>query len=326
MKRVIVLSTGGTIASRFSPRDRGLVSVVCAEDLVKKIGVLDADLEVVTEQFSNVMSYCIDLDTAFRMAMRIDTLLKDLRVAGVVVTHGTDTMEESAYLSDLVVGSEKPVVFTGAQRQADDPASDGPYNLADAIRVAGSPEAMGLGTPIVFEKTIHAARDATKNHSSRVGTFASAEHGQLGEIDEGKVIFQRHTIRRETVKATRIEPRVDVIKMVMGSDDRFVRFAAESGAQALILEAFGRGNAPPVVAKAVADVVRRGIPVAVTSRAPSGRVAPIYAGGGGADLAAAGALFSGDLSSVKSRVLVALLLGAGAGPSKIQQALEQHGY
>lgn len=325
MRRVIVVATGGTIASRYSAEDGAVVSIAKGDELVTTLSSSLANIKVCTEQFSNVGSYSIDLPSAFQLARRLEALLGDDAIAGVVVTHGTDTMEESAYLSDLVIPSEKPVVFTGAQRRADDPSSDGPRNLADAVRVAADPAARGLGALIVFDQEIHAARDASKTHTSRVGAFTSAEHGKLGEIDGDEVIIQRRPIRRGVIETSRIDPCVDLIKTAMGCDDRLVRFAAESGARAIVLEAFGRGNAPPAVTEAVAQVIRRGVHVAITSRAPQGRVAPIYGRGGGADLAAAGALFAGDLSSIKTRVLLAVLLGAGADPATIRDALKHHG-
>jgi L-asparaginase len=323
--RIVVLTTGGTIASRYSATHGSVVSNVGGGELVASLGPLAPDLEVTSEEFSNIGSYGIDLEMAFRLAQRIRALLADPGIAGIVVTHGTDTMEESAYLTDLLLDSAKPVVFTGAQLHADEPDSDGPRNLADATRVAASGEARGLGALIVFGQEIHAARDATKMHASRVGTFASLEHGKLGEIDAGRVWIQRRTIRRDPLASGRIEPMVDVIKLVMGSDARFLKAALEAGARGLVLEAFGRGNATPAVTKAAVEAVRQGIPVAVTSRCPQGRVAPIYGAGGGSDLAAAGAIFCGDLSAAKARVLMALMLGSGADAPTIRRELERHG-
>jgi L-asparaginase len=325
MTRIIVLSTGGTIASRYSAQHRSVVSNVGGVELVASLGSLAPDAEVIAEEFSNIGSYSIDLETAFRLAQRIRTLLSDPGISGVVVTHGTDTMEESAYLADLVIDSAKPVVFTGAQLHADEPDSDGPRNLADAIRVAASENANGLGVVIAFGQEIHAARDATKMHASRVGTFASLEHGKLGEIDAGRVWIHRRTIRRDPIVSSRIEPQVDVIKLVMGSDERFVKASVETGSQGLVLEAFGRGNATPAVTRAVVEAIQRGIPVAVTSRSPQGRVAPIYGVGGGSDLASAGAIFCGDLSAAKARILMALLLGSGADQPALRRVMELHG-
>ena len=309
LARVVVVSTGGTIASKVDHGRDAVVSSVSGAELLRNLGPLAPAVEVSVEEFCNIGSFRLELETVFGLAKRISEILADAAISGVVVTHGTDTMEESAFLTDLVVASDKPVVFTGAQRHADEPDSDGPRNLADAIRLAASPAARGLGTMILFEQEFHAARDATKLHASRVGTFASGEHGKLGEVDGDAVVVQRRPERhRLNLTARGIETRVDLIKLVLGSDARFVNCALESGTRGLVLEAFGRGNGTREVVAAVREAVRRGVAVVVTTRCPQGRVMPIYGDGGGKDLAAAGAFFAGDLSGLKARMLLALLL------------------
>lgn len=313
MRRVIILGTGGTIASRVD-HARGHVTAAAGGDelldsLTARGFALPEDARVEVEQFCNVGSFLFDPALAFELARRASALLALPDVAGVVVTHGTDTMEESAYLADLVVGGDKPVVFTGAQRHADEPDADGPRNLADAIRVAASPAARGLGAVIVFASEIHGARDVTKLHSSRLGTFQSGEHGKLGDVDGGRVVVRQRPLLRRHFAVERIEPAVDLIKLVMGSDARFVRCALESGARGIVLEAFGRGNGTPAVNEVVAEAVQGGVAVLVTSRCPQGRVMPIYGNGGGKDLERAGAIFAGDLTGLKARILLSVLLG-----------------
>jgi L-asparaginase len=243
MTRVVVLGTGGTIGSRFSAEHGDVVAGVGGDELVRNLGHFAATVDVVTEQFCNVGSFLFTLELAFGIVKRADQLLQDADVAGVVVTCGTDTMEEIAYLADLIVSSDKPIIFTGAQRHAGLPDSDGPRNLHSAILVAASESAKGLAAVIVFEDEIHAARDATKMHTSRVGAFASSEHGKLGEIDDRDVIVSRRTIRRHAVLAAAVETRVDLVKAYMGADGRFIDYAVETGSRGLVLEAFGRGNA-----------------------------------------------------------------------------------
>jgi L-asparaginase len=326
MIRVVVLGTGGTIGSRFSAEHGAVIAGVGGDELVRNLGHFAPTVDVATEQFCNVGSFLFTLELAFGIVKRADQLLQDSGVAGVVVTCGTDTMEEIAYLADLIVSSEKPIVFTGAQRHSGLPDSDGPRNLHSAILVAASREAKGLGALIVFEDEIHAARDATKMHSSRVGAFASAEHGKLGEIDDAAVIVSRRTIRQHPVLVAAIETRVDLVKACMGADGRFIDYAVETGSRALVVEAFGRGNTTLAMTEAVGRAVKRGTLVAVASRSPQGRVAPTYTGGGGGhDLKQAGAIFAGDLSGAKTRVLLAVLLGAGLSPAEARQGVESRG-
>lgn len=328
MSNVVILATGGTIASRFSAEKGAVVASVTAAELIGGLSPLPPGMTVSTEQVANVGSFRITFDLAFDIVRRINALLAGPEISGIVVTCGTDTMEEVAYLSDLLVVSDKPVVFTGAQRHAGEPDSDGPRNLRCAILVAAAKATVGLGTTIVFEDEIHAARDATKTHASRAGTFASAEHGKLGEVDGDRVIITRRPIRAPAIAASVIEAKVDLIKLGMGSDARFVDCAIESGSRGLVLEAFGRGNATPEIAAAVGRAVAAGLAVVVTSRCPQGRVAPIYAGGGGGghDLVAAGAVFAGDLTGIKARILLAALLGAGYGRAEIAEAVARRGH
>lgn len=322
MKKVCLITTGGTIASRAATVGGDVVAGDSGTRLRESLHDPLEGIDLVVDDFCSVGSFAIDLTLAFALTRRIRAHLADDTCAGVVVAHGTDTMEESAYLADLLVPGDKPVVFTGAQRNAGMPDTDGPRNLADAIRVAASSQAMGLGALVCFEGEIHAARDVTKTHTSRTDTFRSGEHGKLGEVDDGMVIVQRRPAGRKVFDPVALETEVELIKLVMGSTDRYLRFAAANGTRAFVLEAFGIGNTTPLVTAAVADIVASGIPVIVTSRCPEGRVRPVYGNGGGKDLERAGALFAGDLNGPKARIAAAVLLGQGLSGDALRRALE----
>ena len=319
MSRIVLVTTGGTVASRHDPKNGHTAASVDGDSLRQSLHDPLAGVDLVVDEFCNVGSFAIDLPLAFGLAKRIGSHLADQATTGVVITHGTDTMEESAYLADLLVASDKPVVFTGAQRAADTPDPNGPRNIADAVRIAASPAAIGLGAMIAFEQEFHAARDVTKTHTSRVDTFASGEHGKLGEIDGERASVHRRPLLRKTFVAERVESRVDLIKLVMGSDDRFLQFAADNGTKGIVIEGFGRGNATPAAAKGIAEIITAGIPVIITSRCPRGRVRPIYGNGGARDLERAGAIFAGDLSGPKARVLAAVMLGAGLSSEAMRE-------
>ena len=321
MAWVSLITTGGTIAARRVEAKDHVVASIGGSQLHAAIRDIPSDIEIKVEDFLSIVSCAMTLPLAFSLVERINFHLGQAECLGVVVTHGTDTMEESAYLADLFLVNQKPVVFTGAQRSADDAASDGPRNISDAVRLASSPLAHGLGAMIMFEQHFHAARDVTKSHTSRVDTFVSRSHGKLGEIDGSTVSVSRRPILRRTYATGRIEPCIDLIKMVLGSDDRLIRYAAASGAKAIILEGFGRGNATPVVAAAVKDIISGGVPVIVTSRCGEGRVRPIYGNGGGKDLEKAGAIFAGDLTGPKARILASVLLGAGMTVDEMRQEI-----
>lgn len=325
MKNIVLITTGGTIASRATTEGGDVVAGVSGDRLRASLHDPLDGIGLTVDDFCSVGSFAIDLPLAFSLAQRIRTHLAGDDCDGVVVAHGTDTMEESAYLADLLVEGDKPVVFTGAQRNAGMPDTDGPRNLASAIRVAASDATRGLGVVISFEEEFHAARDVTKTHTSRVDTFRSGEHGKLGETDDGTVIVHRRPAQRLHYAPERIETEVELVKMVMGASDRYVRFAAGDGAKAIVLEGFGIGNTTPSVTAAVADIIAAGLPVIITSRCPEGRVRPVYGAGGGKDLARAGAIFAGDLSGPKARIAVAVLLGAGFEGKALAAEIERLG-
>ena len=230
-----------------------------------------------------------------------------------MVTHGTDTMEETVYLIDrLLPDDAPPVVLTGAQRPADASDRDGPRNLRDAIRVAASTAAQGRGAMIVFAGEIHAAREVRKVHTSAVRAFASPGHGPIGHVDGDRVVFSRRPERRPPLPVPDALADVDLIRLYAGSDARFLRTSVESGARAVVLECTGRGNANEQVVEGVREAVAAGVAVVVCSRCVEGRVEPVYGRGGGRDLAEAGAVFAGDLAGPKARVLLQLTGGDAA--------------
>jgi L-asparaginase len=317
---VVVVSTGGTIMARADPETGKLVPAVSADELVEMMAWPEApELEV--EDFTSVPSWDLHGELALGLARRVREHAGREGVAGVVVPHGTDTMEENVYLVDLLLGEGgAPVVLTGAQRAASEPDADGPANLRAAIRVAASPAARGRGAMLAVAGEVHAAREVRKVHTSALRAFASPGYGPIGHVDGDVVAFRRRTERRGALELgldpDRIDTRVDLVRLYAGADARFVRAAAAGGARAIVLEATGRGNANDAVVAGVREAVAAGVAVVVCSRAAAGRVEPAYGRGGGADLAEAGALFAGDLAGPKARILLELALGAGLDPAE----------
>ena len=314
--KVVVVSTGGTIAMRPDPATGKLVPAVSGEELVEMLRWPEAPpLEL--DEFARVPSFDMHGDLALALADRVAEQSRRDDVAGVVVTHGTDTMEESVYTVDRLHDSEKPVAFTGAQRAADEPDTDGPRNLRSAIRVAFAGESAGRGAVVVFAGEVHGAREVRKVHTSALEAFASPGYGPLGHVDGERVTYRRRPDRGPPLRHPEgALPQVDLIRLHAGSDDRFLRSSLESGSRAIVLEATGRGNANERVLPGVEAAVAAGVPVVICSRCLAGRVEPVYGRGGGKDLAEAGAHFAGDLAGPKARVLLQLVLAAGGDVSK----------
>ena len=305
MARVHLLATGGTIASRRT--DDGLSATTPAAELLAAAGPLPG-LEVTVSDLTTVPSFALTGADVRGLLRAVRERLAD-GVDGVVVTHGTDTMEESAFLADLVHDDPRPVVFTGAQRPFDAPAPDGPANLADALRVAADPAARELGVLLAFDGLVFAARGVRKVETLRGAAFGAPGRGPVLRVAGGAVVPLGRPPRPPALPLDLAAdlPRVDVVACAQGSDDALLRAAVAAGAAGVVLEAFGAGNVPPVVAAAAAELVAGGVPVLVCSRVPSGPVAPLYAGGG-ASLARDGALLGGDLSPWQGRLLLAAAL------------------
>ena len=308
---VVVVSTGGTIAMRPDPATGKLVPAMSGRELMDMLDWPDSPpLEL--DDFARVPSFDVHGELALALAVRVNEHAGRKDVAGVVVAHGTDTMEETVYLIDLLLRSESPVVLTGAQRGADERDSDGPRNLRDSVRVAASGEARRRGAMIAFGGEIHAAREVRKTHTSALRAFDSPGYGPIGHVDMGTVVFQR--LPERSAPPLTVPDRlasVDLIRLHAGSDARFIRASVETGASAIVLEGTGRGNANDQVVEGVREAVSAGLHVVVCSRCATGRVEPVYGRGGGRDLADAGALFAGDLAGPKARVLLQVALGAG---------------
>ena len=320
--KVVLLATGGTIASRYDPALGRTVASQRAEDLLEMLPQVGSVAQIEVENFATIPSFDMSVQFAFGLTRRINEVLARTDVAGVVVTHGTDTMEETSYLADLLLTSEKPAVFTGAQRAHDDPQSDGPYNLLNSVRVAASPLARGVGAVVCFNGTFHAARDVTKVHASAVETFQSYEHGALGEVDGDKVVLHRRPVLRRSFQIERLEERVELFRLALGVDLRGLEAAIERGIAGLVIEGFGRGNGPTRLTALVRLAVQKDIIVLVSSRCPAGRVEALYGGGGGGrDLADAGAIFVGDLKGPKARLLLMVLLSQSETKKRVAETV-----
>jgi L-asparaginase len=306
VRRVHLLATGGTIASRRGPD--GLAAATPAAELLTSAGV-PPGVEVIVSDLTTVGSYALSLADLRRLVTEVRRCLSDDDVDGVVVTHGTDTMEESAYLADLVHDDPRPVVFTGAQRPFDSTAPDGPANLAAALGVAASPLARELGVLLCFDGLVFPGRGVRKVETLRSAAFAAPGRGPLLQVTGESVVPLARPVRHRALPLDldRELPRVDVVACYLGADPALLRAAVAAGAAGIVLEAFGAGNVPPAIGEEAGRLVARGIPVLVCSRVPSGPVAPLYADGG-AGLARAGALFAGDLSPWQGRLLLAAAL------------------
>ncbi len=307
---VHVVATGGTISNTGdSPRRSG-------NELVDGLPGIEEIATVTTEQFLNTFSGAITLDQWRQLALRIDEVFRARpELSGVVVTHGTDTMEETAYFLDLAVHDCRPVVLTGAMRRAVDIGPDGPANLFDAIRVAADPEARRLGAVLLMNDEIFPAREVTKTHTSRPDAFAAPLSGPVGLAESDAIVFVDDPVDRSCgadafdLSGVQSLPRVDVIYSYQGADGSLIRAAVAAGARGIVTAGVGRGGTTPEQSEAIEEAVQQGVFVVASNRTGAGRV-PVggegrledWRPGKGARIGA------GDLNPQKARILLMLAL------------------
>ena len=267
--------------------------------------------QIDVEEFANIPSEHMQPEFWLRLAQRLRYILAEESADGIVILHGTDIMEETAFFLDVTVPTETPIVFTGAMRSASDPKADGPANILDAAAVAASPDTRGRGVVIVMHGDIHSARRVTKIDTSAVDAFDSMLPPDLGTVRSGMVEFSAAWSQQVHVPLPEHLPRVDIIPMYAGVDD-FALGGGGAGAKGLVVAGVGAGNVNEALFQGILEALNAGIPVVISSRVPYGGVQPIYAyAGGGMALLKAGAIFAKDLNPQKARVLLMAGLGAG---------------
>ncbi|MDZ7778739.1 MAG: asparaginase [Gemmatimonadota bacterium] len=309
LPRVVVLATGGTIASRYDEEAGALRAALTGDEIVEAVPELEDLARMSVEQIANVNSWDMTPDTWRQLERRTNALLAEPDVAGVIVTHGTDTLEETAYFLDLTVRSDKPVIVIGAQRSAMEEDSDGPRNLLNAVRVAVSPEAVGKGAMVVMNGQINAAREVTKTNTMRVETFQTLDFGLLGVADVEEVRFYRSPTRRQTIplRADDELPTVEIVMEYAGSDGRVIRALLEQDTMdGLVVAGVGLGHVSSGSVAAIEEVRARGIPVVTSTRVLTGRVVPLYSNN--IELLDAGVVLADNLSPQKARVLLMLAM------------------
>ncbi|WP_298056247.1 type II asparaginase, partial [uncultured Campylobacter sp.] len=278
MKRVTILAVGGTVAgSGPGSLDASYTSgTVTVDKLIAAVPDINKIATIKGEQISNIGSQEMNNEVWFKLANRVNELLTSGKADGVVITHGTDTMEETAYFLNLVVKSDKPIVMVGAMRNSGSLSADGPLNIFNAVNVAMNKEAAGKGVMVVMNDEIHAAREVTKTNTTAVDTFKSPNSGKIGTVFYGNVKFYMNPTRKHTVNSafdiTKIKelPRVDIIYSHSNDNPDFVNLAVKNGAKGIINAGMGNGNPFPSALEALGEAVKAGVVVVRGSRVSSG--------------------------------------------------------
>ena len=317
MTRVAVMFTGGTISMVVDPVAGGAVPALDGEAILARTPGLDRIAEVIAVDRGMVPASHWTFGRLLDLAADLRRLAADPAIDGMVVVQGTDTIEESSFAFELLVDTAKPIVVTGAMRNASDPGYDGPANLRDAVRCAADPALRRCGVVVVLAGTIEPADDVTKTHTTALTTFRSLNAGRLGRVSGEGVELERSRGPRRAVLVTTVAAQpIPIVVATIGQDEGLIRAVRSLDPAGIVVEATGAGNTSASLLAEAAQAIDDGIAVVLASRSPSGAAGAGYAfPGGGATWLRAGALLAGRLTGPKARIALALALGAGlAGP------------
>jgi L-asparaginase len=328
LPRVKILATGGTIAGSGASADRSAYTAgaLPVKDLVAAVPGIEKVAEISAEQISSVGSQDMTVDIWIKLNKRINEIFKNNEADGVVITHGTDTQEETAYFLSLTLRYDKPVVITGSMRPATGISADGPKNLYDAVVVAASPKSRNAGVMLAFNEYIFAGRDAVKTSTTHLNAFTAPNSGPIGQVYDGKVVLYEKELRK-TNKNTPFDitgkdklPNVAVVELYADAPATAIDAYANNHVDGIVTAGLGNGNLNKANTTAVEEAIKKGIVVCRASRVPTGRVTLLDE----TDDAKLGTIVSDDLLPQKARVLLMLGLTLTKDKKKLQEYFFQY--
>lgn len=316
MKKILILHTGRTIAMKENILTGGV-----SPDVVNPL--LDAEITV-PENVDLVMEDIFNLPSPHIMPKHMLILKKrimeaiDSDIRGVVITHGTDTLEETAFFLDTTIGDQIPIVVTGAMRSSNELGSDGLYNFESAIRVASCDEAVEKGVLVVMNDEIHSARYVTKTHTTNVATFRTPTLGPIGLVTKHRILFMQELLDSTRLDISSVNGTIPIVKAYAGMQGDLLEALAHAKVDGLVIEALGAGNLPPQALTALKKLLIQKIPVILVSRCFNGIAEPVYDyEGGGKELADMGVIFCNSINSQKARLKLLIALNYGLKEQKL---------
>ncbi|MBB6715152.1 asparaginase [Clostridium gasigenes] len=311
MKKIAVVFNGGTISMKIDERIKAAVPSLTGEEIMSMVTGIEDFAEVESYNFSSMPSPHMSVEIMLELSKFVEELLNREDIDGVVITHGTDTLEETAYLLDLTLKTEKVVVITGSMRSSSELGYDGPFNLAASICTAISEEAKGRGVLVCFNGDLNSATEVTKANSMALSAFRTPNFGPIGMVDNNKVLFYRNVQKTNTYEVEELRGEVALVKCVAGMDSSYINFIIDKGDKGIVIEAMGRGNVPPKMIPGIKRAINKNIPVVIVSRCFEGRVFESYGyEGGGKMLKDLGVIFGDTLPGQKARIKLILAIGA----------------
>ncbi|MFN3873091.1 MAG: asparaginase [Ignavibacterium sp.] len=323
MKKILVVFTGGTFSMMIDRSTGGAIPRYSGGELLDMIPQAKALAEIDYFDFGKYPGPHVTPQLMLQLSKKIKQLLSEKHYDGVIVTHGTDTLEETAYFLDLTINTEIPIVMIGSMKNSSEPDWDGPRNLIDAIHICLNDNSKNLGVLVCLNGEINAASEVTKIYSDSVESFKSLDFGSLGFVQNGRVIYNRLPHYLEKIETEVIDDNVDMLTVYAGMNEKFFRFSADSGASGIVVEALGVGNVPPPAFEGIKYAVQKGIPVVLTSRCPAGETDYIYSyPGAGKHLHDIGVIFADYINGQKARIKLIIVLGKTKDLNEIRRYFE----
>jgi len=324
MKKILVVFTGGTFSMKIDKKTGGAVPRFSGNELLDKIPEAKELADLNCYDFGKYPGPHMTPELMMDLSKKIRELLEKEIYTGVIVTHGTDTLEETAYFLDLTVKTEIPVVVIGSMKNSSEPDWDGPRNLLDAIHICLNDNCRNLGVLVCLNGEINAASEVTKIYTEQIDSFTSLDFGDLGFVQNGRVILNRLPHKLETLETDKMVSNVDLLTVYAGMNGKFFKYSADSGVEGIVVEALGVGNVPPPVFEGIKYAVEKGIPVVLVSRCPAGETLDIYGyPGAGKWLHKIGVIFADYLNGQKARIKLMLALGITKDRKKLRKLFEE---
>ncbi|QAA33273.1 asparaginase [Clostridium manihotivorum] len=309
MKKVAIVFNGGTISMKVDPRIKAAVPGLTGEEIMSMVTGIESFAQIESYTFSSLPGPHMTPDIMLNLSEYVQKIIDREDISGVVVTHGTDSLEETAYLLDLTIDSEKPVVVTGAMRSSSELGYDGPSNLAASICTAASEEAKNRGVLVCFNGELNSASEVTKVNTMALNAFRTPNFGPIGIVDNNRVIFYREVNKEDSIKIDKISGEVTLLKCFAGMDSRLIDFSIANGDKGIVIEAMGRGNVPPAMVDGIKRAIDKGLAVVIVSRCFEGRVFESYGyHGGGKELRDLGVIFGDNMPGQKARIKLIIAL------------------
>lgn len=322
-KNILIVFTGGTFSMKIDDKTGGAIPHFHGEELIEMIPEAIDLANIKIYNFGNYPGPHMTPELMLDLSKVVNEHIAKDYVDGIIVTHGTDTLEETAYLLDLSVKTSKPIVVIGAMKTSSEKDWDGPKNLIDAIHICNNSNSNGIGVLVCLNGEINAASEVTKTHTEDIETFHSLDFGALGFVDNGRVWFNRLPKKLESIQTNKIDSNVDIIKVYAGIKENIFRLIADTDISGLIIEALGVGNVPPPAFEGIKYVMSKNIPIVLVSRCPAGETLDIYSyAGAGKWLKESGVIFSDYLNGQKARIKLMLALGAGMNTEQLHKIFE----